>query len=193
MKIQQLPLDQIKPYWRNPRDNAKALHAVKASITEFGMNQPLVLDREKVIIAGHTRYRALVELGHERAPVVIVDLDPARAKAYRIADNKTSELAEWNNEKLTAELREIADEVSMDIYFPGGELEQLIAGASEMKFDLPTQEQIDKASDKAASQFDKVEATASADQVEVICPHCGETSFIPREHLEREMVAKVAA
>jgi hypothetical protein len=193
MKVQQLPLDQIKPYWRNPRDNAKAVHAVKASIAEFGMNQPLVLDRDKVIIAGHTRYRALVELGHERAPAIIVDLDAARAKAYRIADNKTSEMAEWDDDKLTAELREIAGEVDMDIFFPGGELDKLIEGASEMSFALPTQEQIDKATDKAATQFDQVEANASSEQVEVICPHCGEKSFIPREHLLREMAAKVQA
>lgn len=191
MKLRTVPLDEIKPYWRNPRDNAAAVEAVKASIAEFGMNQPLVLDKENVIIAGHTRYRALLELGHDKAPVVVVDLDPVRAKAYRIADNKTSELASWDNDKLVSELREIAEGVDMEAFFPAGELSKLLSEAT-VDFSMPTQDEIDKAAGDAASQFDRVEATASAEQVEVICPHCGEKSFIPRDHLMREMDAKVA-
>lgn len=189
MKLRTVPLDEIKPYWRNPRDNSAAVAAVKASITEFGMNQPLVLDKEGVIIAGHTRYRALLELGHDKAPVVVVDLDPVQAKAYRIADNKTSELASWDSDKLVSELREIADGVDMEAFFPAGELSKLLSEAT-VDFSMPTQDEIDKAAGDAASQFDQVQATASSEQVEVICPHCGEKSFIPRDHLMREMDAK---
>lgn len=190
MKIQTIPLDAIKPYWRNPRNNSKAIEAVKASIAEFGFNQPLVVDKDHIIIAGHTRYKALMELGHISAPAIVVDLDPQRAKAYRIADNKTNELAEWDMDKLIPELREIADAVDMQVYFGTEDFDALMADASA-DFATATQAAIDKAGDEAASQFDAVAANASSDQVEIICPHCGETAYVPREHLLREMAAKV--
>ena len=192
MKVKDLPLDDITPYWRNPRDNSGAVEAVKASIREFGVQQPLVVDKDNVIIAGHTRYRAMVELGMQTAPVVVADLPPRKAKAYRIADNKTAEKAEWDVSKLVAELREVADEVDMNDFFDPAELERLLAGAGGMRFDLPDQADIDKAADAAAGQYDDVHEAKQAGQVEVICPHCGETSFVEIGHLTREAAAKVS-
>jgi len=190
MKVVQTPIGSIKPYWRNPRDNTSAVEAVKASIEQFGFNQPIVCDREGVIVAGHTRYKASLELGLAKVPVVVVDLDPERAKAYRIADNKTAEMAEWDDAKLIPELREIADLVDMTPFFSDAELAQLLEDASGVGAG-PSQDDIDAATGAANTQFDKVNASANADQVEVICPHCGEKSYIPRDHLTREMDATV--
>jgi ParB family chromosome partitioning protein len=107
MKVQTIKLDDIKPYWRNPRKNEKAVEAVKQSIQAYGFNQPIILDTKKIIIAGHTRYKALLEMGWTEAPCVVIDLPVAKAKEYRIADNKTSELAELDMTALIPELREI--------------------------------------------------------------------------------------
>ena len=95
MKIEQWKLSDIKPYPGNPRQNDAAVDAVAESIREFGFRQPIVVDAEGVIICGHTRYKAALKLGLEKVPVhVATDLTPAQIKAYRIADNKTADLAD---------------------------------------------------------------------------------------------------
>ena len=101
MQIEIRPIDQIKPYPGNPRQNDAAVDAVGASIKEFGFRQPIVVDGDGVIIVGHTRYKAALKLGLKQVPVhVATDLTPAQARAYRIADNATNEIAGWNYELL---------------------------------------------------------------------------------------------
>lgn len=108
MKIELKPLSSIKPYPNNPRINDDAVESVAASIREFGFRQPIVVDGDGVIICGHTRYKAALHLGLEKVPVhVAKDLTSEQIKAYRIADNKTAELAEWNLELLPIELGEL--------------------------------------------------------------------------------------
>lgn len=108
MKIELRPLADITPYENNPRINDGAVDAVAASLREFGFRQPIVVDTEGVIVCGHTRYKAALKLGLEKAPVhVAKDLSPAQIKAYRIADNKSGELAEWNFDLLPIELGEL--------------------------------------------------------------------------------------
>jgi DNA modification methylase len=108
MKIELRKLSEIKPYPGNPRVNDDAVEAVAASIREFGFRQPIVVDTEGVIIVGHTRYKAALKLGLEKAPVhVAKDLTPEQIKAYRIADNKTNELSDWNYDLLPIELGEL--------------------------------------------------------------------------------------
>lgn len=108
MKIQQRRIDQIQPYERNPRQNDAAVDAVAASLREFGFRQPIVVDEEGVIIVGHTRWLAAQKLGLEKVPVhVATDLTPEQIRAYRIADNKTGELATWDGELLALELGEL--------------------------------------------------------------------------------------
>jgi len=108
MKVTLQPIDTVKPYEKNPRINDDAVESVAASIREFGFRQPIVVDSEGVIICGHTRYKAALHLGLEKVPVhVAKDLTPEQIKAYRIADNKTAELAEWNLELLPIELGEL--------------------------------------------------------------------------------------
>ena len=97
MKIELRLLAEIRPYENNPRLNDDAVDAVAKSIQEFGFRQPIVVDTEGVIICGHTRYKAAKKLGLEKVPVhVATDLSPEQIKAYRIADNKSAELSDWD-------------------------------------------------------------------------------------------------
>ena len=108
MKIELWSLDRIRPYPNNPRINDDAVDAVAASIREFGVRQAIVVDTEGVIICGHTRFKAAQKLGLDKLPVhVAKDLTPEQIKAYRIADNKTSELADWNYDLLPIELGDL--------------------------------------------------------------------------------------
>ena len=125
MKIEQWNLSDIKPYPNNPRVNDAAVDAVAKSIQEFGFRVPLVVDKEGVIVCGHTRYKAALKLGLEKVPVhVAKDLTPEQIKAYRIADNKTAELAEWNYELLPIELSELKA-ADFDLQFLGFSKDEL--------------------------------------------------------------------
>ena len=108
MKIELRKLADIKPYPGNPRQNDGAVDTVAASIREFGFRQPIVVDTEGVIVCGHTRYKAAVKLGLEAVPVhVATDLTPEQIRAYRLADNKSAELATWDLELLPIELADL--------------------------------------------------------------------------------------
>jgi hypothetical protein len=107
-KVAMRPITQVTPYARNPRKNAGAVAKVAGSIKEFGFRQPIVVDEDGVIITGHTRLLAALHLGLSEVPVhVAVGLTPAQAKAYRIADNRVSEEAEWNEELLALEMTDL--------------------------------------------------------------------------------------
>ena len=106
MKILMININDIKEYENNPRNNEPAVEAVANSIKSFGFKVPIIIDKNNVIVAGHTRLRASRKLGYTEVPCVIADdLTEEQTKAFRLADNKTAELAEWNLEKLTNELQ----------------------------------------------------------------------------------------
>jgi DNA modification methylase len=108
LSVELRDITSIKPYEKNPRLNDKAVDAVATSLKEFGFRQPIVVDTNSVIIAGHTRYKAALKLGLQKIPVhIATDLSPEQVKAYRIADNKTGEIAEWNLEILPIEISEL--------------------------------------------------------------------------------------
>ena len=108
--IEWRPVEDIRPYERNPRINDKAVGAVASSIDEFGWKQPLVVDSNGVIIVGHTRLKAAIKLGLNEVPVIVADdLDEEQVMAYRLVDNRTAELAEWDKGLLEDELFEIED------------------------------------------------------------------------------------
>ena len=110
MKIEHRKLADVKPYERNPRINDQAVDAVAESIREFGFRQPIVVDPDGVIIVGHTRYKAALKLGLDKVPVHVArGLTPEQIKAYRIADNKTADLAEWDYDLLPLELGELQE------------------------------------------------------------------------------------
>lgn len=110
MKVKEVAIGEVKPYPGNPRNNDAAVDAVAESIKEFGFRQPIVVDADGVVIVGHTRLRAAKRLGLETVPVVVAaDLTPEQAAAYRLADNKTGELAEWDLKQLNIELDGLLD------------------------------------------------------------------------------------
>lgn len=110
MEIIYKKLDELKPYENNPRFNDDAVELVAKSIKEFGFKVPMVIDKDGTIITGHTRYKASLELGLEEVPCIIADdLSEEQLKAFRLADNKVSEKAEWNYELLDDELKDILD------------------------------------------------------------------------------------
>ena len=108
MQIELWDIGRVRPYTRNPRDNDGAVKAVAASLKEFGWRQPIVVDAEGVIVVGHTRWKAAQRLGLTQVPVhVATELTPAQCKAYRIADNQTATIAEWDYELLPLELTDL--------------------------------------------------------------------------------------
>lgn len=109
MKIEEKRLEDIRPYENNPRVNDAAVPAVAESLKKFGWQQPLVIDRNNVIVCGHTRYKAALSLGMTTAPCKYADeLSNEEVAAYRLADNKTAELAEWDADKMREELAKIS-------------------------------------------------------------------------------------
>jgi DNA modification methylase len=133
MQIELKPIGQIKPYQNNPRLNDAAVAAVANSLREFGWRQPIVVDAEYVIICGHTRFKAAQRLGLTQVPVHVArDLTPAQVKAYRIADNQTATLAEWDMDLLPLELAGL-QEASFDLSllgFGADELARIMSGVA---------------------------------------------------------------
>lgn len=110
MKVETVSINKIKPYENNPRNNDDAVDAVANSIKEFGWQQPIVVDNGRVIIAGHTRYKAAKQLKLKEVPIVVADnLTEEQVNAYRLADNKSGELATWDDDELQEELDKILD------------------------------------------------------------------------------------
>lgn len=130
MQIIEKKLDELREYENNPRNNENAVAAVAASIKEFGFKVPIVVDAAGVIIAGHTRAKAAAQLGLATVPCIVADdLTDEQIRAFRLADNKTGELAGWDFEKLENELAELtgmdmsafgfvmSDDVDIDEFF----------------------------------------------------------------------------
>lgn len=108
IEIKYMPVDELLPYVNNPRKNDKAVEYVANSIKEFGFKVPIVVDEKNEVIAGHTRLKASKKLGIEEVPVIVAgDLSEEQVRAFRLADNKVSELAEWDTELLDIEIEEI--------------------------------------------------------------------------------------
>lgn len=105
-RITYVPIESVKPYENNPRYNYNGVAALAESIKQFGWKKPIVVDAQNVIIAGHTRLKAAQLLGLKEVPVSVADwLTEEQAKAYRLADNKSGELAEWDYDKLVEEIQ----------------------------------------------------------------------------------------
>ena len=110
MQIINKTLTELTPYQNNPRKNDAAVDKVAASIKEFGFKVPVVIDADGVIVAGHTRYKAAQRLGMSEIPCIVADdLTEEQIKAFRLADNKVGEFAEWDFDLLDEELQDITD------------------------------------------------------------------------------------
>lgn len=154
MDVIEIQLSELKEYENNPRNNAAAVDAVAESIKKFGFKVPIIIDEDGVIVAGHTRKKAAERLGLNTAPCIIADdLTPEQIKAFRLADNKTGELASWDFEKLEAELAELADVSEMNIEAFG--------------FVLNDEVDIDEF-------FTEAEEKPEKEPEKIQCPNCGE-------------------
>lgn len=123
MNIQVFDIEQIKPYENNPRNNEKAIDKVAESIKQFGFKQPIVIDKNNVIVAGHTRYLAAKQLDFVRVPCIVADdLTEEQIKAYRLADNKVAEFSEWDFDLLNEELAALDDFDMSDFGFEVNEV-----------------------------------------------------------------------
>lgn len=154
MEIKRVKLSEIRPYEKNPRRNDSAVDAVAASIKEFGWQQPIVVDKDGVIIAGHTRYKAAKKLKCKEVPVVYADnLTEEQVKAYRLADNKVGEIANWDFDMLKIELADLAD-----------------IGFDMKPFDFDFDRAKEQEEDNAPESFDEF---TGSEQVRHTCPRCG--------------------
>ena len=148
-------IDDVRPYERNPRLNDQAVDAVAASLAEFGFRQPIVVDEDGVIIVGHTRWKAAQKLGLAKVPVhVATDLTPEQARAYRISDNKTGELADWDLEILPIELNELREGgFDMDVLaFDEEELGKLLSSAQGVTEGLTDPDSVPEPPDDPVTQ-----------------------------------------
>ena len=136
MQIIEMKISEVKPYSNNPRKiTEEAIQKVAASIREFGFKQPIIIDKNNVIIAGHTRLKAAELLGLETVPVIRADdLTPEQVKAYRLADNKVAEATDWDMNALDKELAEILD-IDMDEF--GFDIADIDPDAFDDDFTLP--------------------------------------------------------
>lgn len=158
MKVESWEITRPIPYSRNPRRNEGAIAKVAGSLKEFGWRQPIVVDTEGVIIAGHTRLLAAQKLGLSQVPVhIATDLSPQQIKAYRLADNRVAQEAQWDNELLILELEELKEE-GFDLDLTGFEQEE-IEQLGPVNFEPGTEDD--------QGQLDQLEPKW------IDCPHCG--------------------
>lgn len=150
-KIEEVKVNKLIPYENNPRINDGAVPALVESIRQLGFNVPLVIDKNNVVVCGHTRLKAALELGMESVPCLRADdLTEEQIKAFRLADNKTAELSTWNFEKLY------------------GELEALKVSVPDFDYDLLRFSNIRFEDPKKTEG----ETPSGADH-KLICPRCG--------------------
>lgn len=157
----------IKPYWRNPRRiPQEAVDAVRTSIERYGYQQPIMVDKDGVVIVGHTRLKAVIELGWKKVPVYVSDLPEEKAREYRLVDNKTSELTSWDHDSLVLELREF-DEELLSSLFPDVDLEVGLVDQAV------TQQNVDDASERITKVTEANPSNVHTTQV--VCPACYHT------------------
>lgn len=139
IKIIEKKVADLVPYENNARINDGAVDAVANSIKEFGIKNPIIIDRDNVIVCGHTRIKACEKLGIKTVPCVVADdLTDEQIKAFRIADNSTAQIAEWDLEKLQAELENIdMDMVQFGLQEQIEEIEKSLDNGYGEEFTLP--------------------------------------------------------
>lgn len=158
MKIEYKNIEDVIPYENNPRKNDDAVDYVANSIKEFGFKVPIIIDKENVIVTGHTRLKAAEKLGLEKVPCIYADdLTKEQIKAFRIADNKVSEFSTWDLDKLDLEL----EDLNIDMSDFG------IINLSEIELsDEPEENNISENTEIDLSKYDD-------DNFEHTCPKCG--------------------
>lgn len=158
MKINYKSIDEISEYENNPRNNEDAVICVAESIEKYGFKVPIIIDNNGVIVTGHTRYKAAKKLGMEKVPCIVADdLSEEQVKAFRLADNKVAEKAEWDFSLLLEELKELDIDSGLT-GFEDWEIENIMNPFDEAK---------------AEEFFEEAEKKEQEPKM-VQCPCCGE-------------------
>ncbi len=166
MKIEIADINTIKPYENNPRKlKDSAIERVAMSLKEYGFRQPIVVDKNRIIVVGHTRYRASKKLGFKEIPITIADnLTPEQINAYRIADNRTAEESEWDYKLLQEEFSNLVD-VKFNLELTGfneDELKKYLSMEEDFEIDLPEIKNEDK------QPFQQITFTLHNEQYEIV-------------------------
>lgn len=165
MKVILKNIEDIIPYENNPRNNDEAVEYVANSIKEFGFKVPIIIDKDNIIVSGHTRLKAAQELGLKEVPVIIADdLTEEQIKAFRIADNKTGEKAGWDLDKLKIELEDIDFDMT-DFGFGDFELSMLTDDLEPEPYDDDIMEEYSEHSEENLKSK-KLTITYSTDEEE---------------------------
>lgn len=153
MKVFMRKVSEIIPYENNPRDNDEAAEVVATSIKEFGFKNPIILDADGVVVCGHARLKAAILLGLDEVPCITADdLTPAQIRAFRIADNKTAEIAGWDYDALLQEFQELSAE-DFDLNLTGfNEYEQTEYGQPDALPERPDRDEFKEYEKEADSE-----------------------------------------
>jgi ParB-like chromosome segregation protein Spo0J len=166
MKIEIADINSIQPYINNPRKlKDSAIDKVAMSIKEYGFRQPIVVDANRIIVVGHTRYRASKKLGLKEVPITIAEnLTQEQINAYRIADNRTNEDAEWDYKLLQEEFSNLVDEkFNLELTgFNEDELKKYLAMEKDFEVDLP------EINDEDKQPFQQITFTLHNKQYEIV-------------------------
>lgn len=207
-KLELRKITDIKPYWRNPRKNDKTVEALKKIIPNVGFNVPLYIDKEGVIIKGHARYRAAVQLGLDKLPCIVSENSEEQNKIDRVSDNKISELAEWDIPELRYELEQISSFDMSEIGFESESIDtmsdfntdtdfsmveekdfteakaDIIRDVNFKQSDVVNKSQVVSVEDilakrKEENKGNNSEETKVSKVVKFKCPHCGNELLVP--------------
>lgn len=169
-KIVYKKIEDIKPYENNARINDKAIDALVKDIPVVGFNVPIVVDKQNVIVKGHSRYEALKRLGVDLVPCIVIDGSEEDIAEERLLDNKLSDLSTWDETKYKYEVRELRlDLRKFDIQLPA------LGEALQIGQDV-TPDQVAKAAHDLTGDGRKVSSEKKS-LVEIHCPHCGEDFY----------------
>ena len=177
-KIIYKPIDSIIPYENNARNNEKAIAALVKAIPVMGFNVPIVLDKNNVIVKGHSRWEALKQLGIDLVPCIVIEGSEEDIAEERLVDNRLSELAEWDDERTKYELREMSiDLTKFDIAVPSFKSEvQLVGDVSDDDV---------RAAEKKLLGEGRKTAAERKNLVELYCPNCKNTFFSELEAMTK--------
>lgn len=211
MELETVHVDDIEPYEDNPRDHSESIDDLKDSIKKFGFRVPIVVDEDNVIVAGHGRRKAVIELEGELDDIIgqyeeegndemvenlkmvnngkmtavrAEDLSEEQVKKFRIADNRVQELSVWDNEKLQFEIREMdADEI---VGYDDEELEEVF-NVGEFDFDEEDFEgRIDRIEQNLEDHHKNLQEDSSDRKIALSCEGCGEPIILDKEEIERK-------
>lgn len=184
--VKKINIELIRPYWRNARKNEEAVKVVKKSIEDYGYNQLIAVDKDNVIIVGHTRYKALLELGYKEIDVMVVDLPEEKAREYRIVDNKTSEFATWDTGALIDEIRSLGGVEGLQTYFKDIDIGALVREVKATAMKDVSVDDIMKANQRAQTVFTQNNQDEVAEYIDLACPICGEQFSLKRNEVLSE-------